>query len=84
MRSPALGLWATFLELTKTRTRFQARTYGAPFLLKNLKQLTGAVLWSPDVGCAAVTRKEARQLESENQFEEAGRQYPDTAAKCTH
>ena len=59
-------------ELTKTRTRFQARASETPFLLKNLKQLTGAVLRSPDVGCAAVARREAREPESENQFEEAG------------
>ena len=41
-------------------------------------------LRSPDVGSAAVTRREAREPESENQFEEAGRQYPDTATKRTH
>ena len=71
-------------ELTKTRTRFQARASETPFLLKNSKQLTGAVLRSPDVGCAAVARREAHELESKNQFQEAGRQYPDTAAKHTH
>ena len=41
-------------------------------------------LRSPDVGSAAVARKEAREPESENQFEEAGRQCPDTATKHTH
>ena len=41
-------------------------------------------LRSPNVGSAAVARKEAHKPESENQFEEAGRHYPDTAAKRTH
>ena len=38
----------------------------------------------PDIGGAAVARREARQPESENQFEEAGRKHPDTATKNTH
>ena len=35
-------------------------------------------LQSPHVGSAVVARKEARELESENQFEEAGRQPQNT------
>ena len=43
-----------------TRTRFQARTSETLLLLKNWKQLTGAVCGPLTLGAHAVARKEAR------------------------
>ena len=67
---PALGPWATFLELTATRPRFRSIS-ATPCLLKMLSQLIGAVCAPPTLG---VQLPQSPPPEIDNRFEEAGGQ----------
>ena len=69
-------------ELTTTRTQYQARTSENMVPVEEAKATDWCSFAIPPrwERCC----RKGRELEIDNQFQEVGRQYPDTATKRTH